>query len=544
MDELSETRSTALFEGVERSPEIPTLTILAHPDPERVGEVVVLHGIQTGTEIRLSRSEPAFAAPGSAQVRPLDDSHLSRRPILLVGDGEGLRVHRGTSGTRVEIAGESMAGSRTISAESLNLGVVVVLAHRIALLLHLSLPGTVSNLPSFGLVGASEAIQRVRQEIEMVAQLDTPILLRGESGTGKELVARAIHGASRRHAGSCVTVNMAAIPDSLAAAELFGAARGAFTGADRRKDGIFRRAHGGTLFLDEIGETPSSVQPLLLRALESGEIQPVGSAGTERVDVRLVSATDASLEAMIARGQFRAPLLHRLAGYELRLPTLGERRSDFGRLLYHFLRMELEALGDVGLLMRPDPTGRPWPSAEMVERLVRRDWPGNVRELRNACRRLVVARRADSATLGAALLEPWLAAGDVPASDSTPHPAANTVGQNAVMSATEPPERRQPPKAWRPVYRKLVDIGETEILTALAAHGYQPKAAAEALGVSRGALYDYIAASDNVRKASDVGADEIRDALDVHASDLDAAARALEVSRLGLRRRMKVLGIH
>src|SRR6185436_13729067 len=184
--------------------------------------------------------------------------------------------------------------------------------------------------------------------------------LRGETGTGKELLARAIHQASSRRAAPYFALNMAAIPASLAAAELFGAAKGAFTGADRRRVGYFGRAQGGTLFLDEIGELPADLQPLLLRVLENGEIQPVGGEETLRVDVRILAATDANLESAIEEGRFRAPLFHRLSGYELRLPSLRERRDDIGRLFIHFLRQELAALGEADRLADPGPEGRPW----------------------------------------------------------------------------------------------------------------------------------------------------------------------------------------
>src|SRR5262249_13655296 len=153
-----------------------------------------------------------------------------------------------------------------------------------------------------------------------------------------------------RRDGPYLALNLGAVPPALAAAELFGAARGAFTGADRRRAGHFERAHRGTLFLDEGGEAPPEVQVLLLPALESGEIQPVGSEAPQRVDVRVVAATDADLEAAVAQGRFRAPLLHRLRGCEIRLPPLRERRDDVGRLLVSFLRRELAELGREELL--------------------------------------------------------------------------------------------------------------------------------------------------------------------------------------------------
>src|SRR6185312_10546599 len=218
----------------------------------------------------------------------------------------------------VVASGEPVHGERVFTEREIEDGVVLLLADRIALLLHRFQP-LFEAVPRYGLVGESETLLETRRQIRQVADLDVPVLLRGETGTGKELVARAIHQASVRRDRPYLALNMSAIPSSLAASELFGAAKGAFTGADQKKRGYFSRASGGTLFLDEIGEVPPEVQPLLLRALESGEIQPVGAEEIQRVDVRTIAATDSDLEAEIASGRFRAPMLHRLSGYEIRI---------------------------------------------------------------------------------------------------------------------------------------------------------------------------------------------------------------------------------
>ncbi|HEU4537176.1 MAG TPA: sigma 54-interacting transcriptional regulator, partial [Polyangiaceae bacterium] len=182
---------------------------------------------------------------------------------------------------------------------------------------------------------------------------------------------------------------MGAVPKELAAAELFGAARGAYTGSTHDREGLFRSAQGGTLFLDEVGEAPPEVQVMLLRALETGEVHPVGAKAPVAVDVRLVAATDANLESQIRDGRFKEPLLHRLAGYEIRLPPLRERREDIGPLFYHFARGELEATGEARRLAPADPYEAPWLPAPIAARLVRHPWPGNVRQLRNWARQIV-----------------------------------------------------------------------------------------------------------------------------------------------------------
>ena len=178
------------------------------------------------------------------------------------------------------------------------------------------------------LVGTSPSMQRLRDEIELVARADLTVLVSGETGTGKELVVRALHAASARGAAPLIYVNCAALPESIAESELFGHVRGAFTSAHTDRPGKFEVAHGGTLFLDEIGELSQRVQALLLRALQEGEIQRVGADRTHRVDVRVLAATNRDLEAEVEGGRFRADLFHRLAVYRIHTPPLRERRDD------------------------------------------------------------------------------------------------------------------------------------------------------------------------------------------------------------------------
>jgi two-component system nitrogen regulation response regulator GlnG len=499
---------------------VPGLVILSHPDPSRVGDEIALMRLVSGQREELSRLEPQLGPRGQGAVfRPLDDTWVSRSPLLLIsGPGPGdVTLDCADSRTHVTAGGEEIARSRTFTAAEIQRGVVLVLARRIALLLHPVDPVPV-EVPGFGLVGESAATVRLRLEIRSAAGLDVPVLLRGATGTGKELVARALHEAGRRRQGPYVTVNLAALSPSLAASELFGAVRGAYTGADRPKIGFFRAAEGGTLFLDEIGEIPPEVQVMLLRALESRQIQPVGSVEAIPIDVRIIAATDAALEAAIAEGRFRAPLLHRLAGFEIRLPTLSERRDDIARLFFHFLREESKALG--GPELDFGSMDRPWPPAELVARLVEDDWPGNVRQLRNVTRRLLIARRdgLKDKDLGR-LVDQLLASSLVEA----PPPAA--------APPSEPFFRR---------YRKPTEVSEEELLEALEAHQWQLKTTARALGVSRGALYRLIESS-KVRKAADLEPSEIEEALTRHGGDAGAAARALKVSPQGLKRRMTAL---
>jgi DNA-binding NtrC family response regulator len=223
------------------------------------------------------------------------------------------------------------------------------------------------------LVGGSAALGRVRTLIERVAGSEAAVLVRGETGTGKELVARAIHEGSGRAGGPLVAVNCGALPEHLVESELFGHRKGAFTGADEHRAGLFEVADGGTLFLDEIGELPRTLQSRLLRVLESGEIRRVGDNHPITVDVRLVCATHRPLEEMARDGDFRDDLLFRINTFEITVPPLRDRREDIPELVDHFIRR-----------VRPQlPARAETVTAETLGILAAHDWPGNVRELAN-----------------------------------------------------------------------------------------------------------------------------------------------------------------
>jgi two-component system NtrC family response regulator len=230
------------------------------------------------------------------------------------------------------------------------------------------------------LVGRSAALEKVRRLVARVAATDAAVLIRGETGTGKELVARAIHEGSRRAAGPLVAVNCGALPEHLVESELFGHRKGAFTGADEHRAGLFEVADGGTLFLDEIGELPKPLQSRLLRALESGEIRRVGDNQPITVDVRLVCATHRSLEQMVAAGDFREDLLFRINTFEISVPPLRDRREDIPELVEHFVRKA-----------RPQtPAQASVAAAEVFDVLAAHAWPGNIRELANAVEHALV----------------------------------------------------------------------------------------------------------------------------------------------------------
>jgi DNA-binding NtrC family response regulator len=227
------------------------------------------------------------------------------------------------------------------------------------------------------IVGATRPMLRLFDRIGRVAGSPAPVLITGETGTGKELVARAIHRASAR--GAFIPVNCGAIPDHLLESELFGHVKGAFTGADREKPGVFQAADGGTLFLDEIAELPLPLQPKLLRALETGEVRPVGQAEPQHVDVRIVAATHQDLEARVAAGEFRDDLFWRLNVLHLEIPPLRERPGDIPLLVEDFLGRIASRVG--GRDMRV--------STDALALLIGQPWPGNVRQLFSVLERAI-----------------------------------------------------------------------------------------------------------------------------------------------------------
>jgi DNA-binding NtrC family response regulator len=513
---------------IQRAVAAHALTIVYHPALRRIGDRIILGELAAGRDARISRVAPGFAPPRQPRSAPLDHPAISRMPFVLrpAADG-GIVIDPHETRTRITVDGEPLAKPRHLARDQLQRGVLIELSERVALLLHELSPHAEHDTGDLGLVGHSDHVARVRDDIRRIADLDVPVLIRGETGTGKELVATAIHELGRRANGPLVCVNMAALPASLAAAELFGASRGAFTGALRGQDGYFRRASGGTLFLDEIGAAPTEIQVMLLRALETSQIYALGGQRPERVDVRIIAATDARLEALIAAGAFGAPLLHRLAGYEIHLPPLRERRDDIARLLLHFLGLDLAETGDTELLDRAGTN--PWLPLSLLRTIVQYPWPGNVRQLRNVVRQIVIGSRgALEASLSPALIRQL---SETPAPIASPPAPAPVRVELPVVSAARRKTRRP------------AEIGETELVDALGAHRWDIKSTAAALGISRTSLYKLIEASDGVRTASHLDVDEIRACHRDLGGDLDAMVGRLRVSKYALRRRIQDLGL-
>jgi transcriptional regulator with PAS, ATPase and Fis domain len=324
------------------------------------------------------------------------------------------------------------------------------------------------TLASF--VGTSTAATEVKRQARRAAMSSSPVLLLGETGTGKELLAHAIHGASSRSSGPLVSVNIAAIPDTLLEAEFFGVAPGAYTGADRKgRDGKFKLADGGTLFLDEIGDMPLSLQPKLLRALQEGEIEPLGSNKLVRFDARVIAATSRDLSELVREGRFREDLFYRLNVLPIRVPPLRERRADIPALV--------EVLAeDIGLR---NSTPTPELSGDALALLSAQAWRGNIRELRNVLEQ--AAMRSDSSHIDANVIEDVM--------------RESGVKQIAPAAAPAHGHAKGSSRALRPLAEQVAELEREAIEAALAATSGNKLAAAKLLGISRAKLYERLDAT-------------------------------------------------
>jgi two-component system, response regulator FlrC len=311
-------------------------------------------------------------------------------------------------------------------------------------------------------IGTDPAMIEVFRTVAKVASAPATVLVTGESGTGKELVARALHRSGVRAAQPFVALNCAALPDTLLEAELFGHERGAFTGAVGRSEGRFGRAHRGTLFLDEVGEMSLPLQAKLLRVLETGEVERLGASETQRVDVRIVAATNRDLAAEVEAGRFREDLLYRLTVVEVELPPLRERQGDLVPLALHFVQLFSERHGKAVRALSP----------QAEERLLQHDWPGNVRELRNVLDRAVLLARGGV-----------IRSGDLRLGRDSPRTSPREAGDPGSAEPGYPP-------TW-----SMAQVEEAHLRAVLTHTGGHMREAAEILGLHRntvtGKVRDY-----------------------------------------------------
>jgi transcriptional regulator with GAF, ATPase, and Fis domain len=376
--------------------------------------LIVLSGPDQGAQITLGEGTYYVGKAHGCDL-VLTDAAVSRQHLELkmMPDGVAVRDLGSTNG--------SFYGGARFTNVTVGAGAVITIGDTELKLVTAEDANRVMALPPSaatrfgGLIGASLKMREVYGLLERVAQSEIAVLIHGETGTGKELCAEAIHQASSRARGPFVICDLAGVSRSLIESELFGHVRGAFTGADRDREGAFQQAHGGTIFIDEIGELELEMQPRLLRALEQRKVKPVGSGVYREVDVRVIAATNRDLAAEVRAGRFRDDLYHRLAVVTVTLPPLRERRDDVALLVRAFLDEKLP-----GRDVRIPP--------ETLALLTDYDWPGNVRELRNVVERALSLMPKDGPT---AVLEPGLLGLEPPPATGLPSGigAASSTGE-------------------------------------------------------------------------------------------------------------------
>ncbi len=338
---------------------LPCLTVVHHPDPQIIGKSLM---VRPGGRLTIGRGDELLGAGA------LDDVRISRNHCQVTLEATTLMVRDMDS-----LNGTFVNDRRTLErpldeGDLLSVGPVLFLRHD-------TVPAGPRKHPY--LVGGSPTLQRVIESIRAVAPYRTTALILGESGTGKELVARSIHDQSGRK-GPLLMVNCGGMPDGLLHSELFGHAKGAFSGANTERQGLIEAANSGTLFLDEVGDASANLQASLLRFLQEGEVRRVGTNRTRRVDTRVIAATNRDLPAMVAAGEFREDLYARLSGWVISVPPLRDRKEDIPALVKHFSAR----------------TGGPKRiSRRLVEAMLQYSWPRNVRELEGVVKRAVIESR-------------------------------------------------------------------------------------------------------------------------------------------------------
>ncbi len=506
MTDLDYTLTSPLSRLAENDAALLGLTIIWHPDTQRVGEQFIASNPDGLVEV--SRFLPLFRHPAKEGLH-LGYGGISREALRINLDSDqGIIITPPASRMVVEVNGAEVSSAISLSREQIESGVILGLGRAIILCLHWMrcLP---KHNPVPGFIGVSSTAIVARDQIRQVAGTDMPVLLLGETGTGKEIAARAIHGFSKRASAGLVTVNMAALNESLAAADLFGAVKGAYTGAQTARKGLFAEAEGASLFLDEIGNTPATIQPMLLRVLETGDYRPLGAQQDQKSSARLIAATDQDLYSE----SFNQALLRRLESFVIHLPPLRKRREDLGVLLLHLLNNS----------NIPNTIGNQLPVA-LVSDIANYDWPGNVRQLAHVLKRALLS----------------LQLGEVPPLSSlvkTSHKPSSVIPEAAnLISDSKQPVPAQPRK-------KLAELSDDDVLRAMENNDWYIQGAAQELGVSRPSMYKLLDNHKQIRRAEQIPTEEIRQTLEASVEDIEVCAAKLKTPSEALRRYLKVIGL-
>ncbi len=470
------------------------LVVLWHHDRNMVGRFSPFP-TDAAEVVHVSRLYPDFHNQEKTGAMPLSDPHVSRSPITIERlKPKEFRISPANSRMTVQVNGKRIKEALDVVSKDQGGIIFITLSNHVVLGI-CDLPVVQLAGPHNSLLGISCEINRCRKLISRFASTDLPVMLMGETGTGKELAAHDLHANSGRDSGPLVTINMAAIPQELAVTELFGNKKGAFTGSTQDRRGFFQKAEKGTLFCDEIGDTPPLVQPMLLRALETGTIQVLGQDTGTPINVRFIAATDRPVDLDVEGYRFSKPLYHRLSAAHIKMPALRERKVDIPLLILHFLDQSAVARGFHHTQI----------DASQITGLLSYSWPGNVRELKNAVNAIMLGEDPN-------LLD-----------EPSTSPSSRTASKDQ--------------------YRAPSSVANDELIAALNKADWLIKPAAESLSISRTSCYDLIKKCPTIRSVEDIPLKEMRQVMARHPGDLAAWSAALQVPQEALRKHVRSAGL-
>jgi len=476
------------------------LTIAWHPNIHIIGAQSIL---TNSTEV--SRLKPAFEMPGRPSFQ-LNDRYISRSGFRIATKGSCIVIERYNSTQDIYINEHPLQDQIELDQADIEAGVAIMIESRIALVLHYREAAVSESIATYSIAGVSAKVIKLRNQITRSAIGNFNVLITGETGSGKELVATGIHDASNRSTHPYIAINAATLPGDLGASELFGATKGAFTGAHSDRKGYFGSAEGGTLFLDEIGDADRDIQVGLLRAIENHEITPVGAGKPVPVDVRVIAATDTKLHEAIEEKRFSPALYQRLAQLHIEVPSLRERKEDIGLLLSRFLQ---EGFARNGLLAEKIAESNAMETiAPFAFALIRYSWPGNVRQLRAVAQKALIDASFDGYF-------------SIPESIANEAPAPRAQAKPKVKPST---------------------LSDEQVRDTLARYEYNYLKSAESLGISRAALYKLVQSKGLATLAKDIDEQTINDALAAYGS-ISKSAEALKINEKSLAQRIKELDL-
>ena len=529
MSNFDYTLTSPIFQPASETNPLLVVTIAWHPEIDRIGEQFL--GTTEEGLIELSRYFPLFKHPHT-EALPIGYSGISRAPVSIIRHPDNtVTITPPNSRMVVEVNGEQLHQTTTYNKEQIENGLILGLGRAVVFCLHWMRCLPKQN-PVQGFIGIGESAIRTRDLIKQAAKTNSTVLLLGETGTGKEVAAQAIHSLSERSKLKMTSINMATLNESLAAADLFGASKGAYTGAQTTRTGLFSEAQDSTLFLDEIGNTPITIQPMLLRVIESGEYRPLGANKDSHSSARLITATDQDLH----ESNFNQALLRRLESFIIKLPPLRARREDIGVLIVDILKNHSETNADNKTLI--DPKNIP---NHLITQLLTYYWPGNVRQLIHVFNRIILSFQ-NGETPGLHTIIDFSPKGkDKQLNNFIPA----TLDANTTIEIPGASKQKAKGQVVNHTTErvKLTELSDADVLNAMEKNFWTIQYAAQDLGISRPSMYKLLEANAHIRRPEQISLEELTKAIEECKGEVEPCASLLKTPSEALRRHLKGLGL-